>query len=69
MRGPLANTGQVSLLGARGNGQELQILGEGIEAGIVGNFFLNITGLGLRLLVTCPERLSADRQAHKRPGE
>ena len=27
--GPLANTGQVSLLGARGYGQELQIFGEG----------------------------------------
>jgi hypothetical protein len=28
--GPLANTGEVSLLGARGNRQELQIVGEGI---------------------------------------
>ena len=27
--GPLANTGKVSLLGARGNGHEFQILGEG----------------------------------------
>ena len=30
MLGPLTNTGQVSLLGARGNGHELQILSEGI---------------------------------------
>ena len=29
MLGPLTNTGQVSLLGARGNGQELEILGKG----------------------------------------
>ena len=41
--GPLANTGKVSLLGARGNGHELEILGEGIKAGIIGYFFLNIT--------------------------
>jgi hypothetical protein len=30
MFGPLTNTGQVSLLSARGDGQELQILGEGV---------------------------------------
>ena len=30
MPGPLADTGQVSLLGARGNGQKVQILGKGI---------------------------------------
>jgi len=29
MLGPLADTGQVSLLGSRGNGQELEILGKG----------------------------------------
>ena len=28
--GPVANTGQVSFLGARGNGQKLQIFGEGV---------------------------------------
>ena len=28
--GPVANTGQVSFLGARGDGQKLQILGEGV---------------------------------------
>ena len=27
--GPLADTGQVSLLGARGDGQELKVFGEG----------------------------------------
>jgi len=30
MLGPLTNTGQVSLLSARGDGHELQILGEGV---------------------------------------
>jgi hypothetical protein len=30
MFGPLANTGQVGFLGARGNGQEFQIIGEGV---------------------------------------
>jgi hypothetical protein len=39
----LADTGVVSLFGAVGDGQELQVLGEGIKDGVRGTFFICMT--------------------------
>jgi hypothetical protein len=39
----LADTSVVSLFGAVGDGQELQVLGEGIKDGVRGTFFICMT--------------------------
>ena len=39
----LAQTGVVSRFGARADGQELQIVGVGIEDGVRGTFFIGMT--------------------------